>query len=130
MKEHERDSVLQSQPLNEVGLDRSFAASTHSEVFSADGHVSSLDLTEAGDVRIRKEHPLPPSRNMAGKLADLREAARVDQLVNALSDGETSGAVLTGDAFWAAEASGDLAAPTQLLELGFPSHCTALLALQ
>jgi CO/xanthine dehydrogenase Mo-binding subunit len=59
---------------------------------------------------------------MAGDRAGLVEAVGVEQVVDALPDGQPAARVLARDPLFAAHATRQLLAAAQLLELRLPGH--------
>ena len=92
------------------------------EVLAANHDRAAVDLGQSADVGQRREVPelavfVCP---VTGQPADLVEAARVDERVDAVADGQLAQLALAIDAFLAAHLEGELAAEVEFIDFGLP----------
>src|SRR5262249_34096096 len=103
-------------------------AAADGEIVAADDHRAAVDLAAAED-EIRRlkidELALFVVAALAGDRADLAEALRIEELVDALTHGELAGLAVALDLFGAAHPGGERLALLQLFEFGLPAHARA-----
>ena len=97
-------------------------AATDGEVLAADDHAPPVDHREAADVgqRLEVDELAVLVLAVTGEPADLVEAARVGDRVDALADRELAELVLAADALLTAHLQGKPSPLVQLVELRLP----------
>ena len=131
-QQHERDEVLAGDLLGEAAdvaalsalLELPRVAAADGEILAADDDVASVDRAEAHHVGSRGEldetAALVAARS--GERADLVEGAAIEELVEALADGEPAALVLARDAVRLAALEGALEPLVELVDLVLPDH--------
>src|SRR5207248_4267197 len=99
------------------------------EVVTADDHLAALDPAGPEDVvggRELLQRPVGPVFREPGQPAPLLEAARVEERVDPLADGQPAGVLLPLDALGAAHLPGQLLPPAEFVNLRLPGHAAML----
>ena len=101
-------------------------AAAHREVIAADHDGAALDPSppedEVGGLERLDVFAIVAVLRAPRDRADLVEAAGIEQRIDALAHREAAGVVVALDLVRSAHAAGQLFAPAQFLDVGFPAH--------